>query len=131
MLQRDLVFTIQGFGYCAGNGYECTEPVIAEIRAVGRIDADRIGSPPRVTKKCRHSAALLLIRSIITCDLLFFVYFSVETFYLWIQPVAPRRLTMIQSPSIFRTGSFVFLFRSPTLGAEVLFQAYTAVCAVV
>ena len=45
VLEGDLVFAVQGFGDSAGNGNKRAKAVIAEVRTIGRIDADRGASP--------------------------------------------------------------------------------------
>ena len=41
VLECDFVLAVQGLGNRAGNGYKRAQPVIAEVCAVGRIDAER------------------------------------------------------------------------------------------
>ena len=45
VLQSDLILTVKGFSNRAGHGHQCTQTVVAEIRTVGWIDADRGLSP--------------------------------------------------------------------------------------
>jgi hypothetical protein len=46
VLERNFVFAVQGLCYRAGYGYKGAQAVVAEVRTVGRIDADRRESPP-------------------------------------------------------------------------------------
>ena len=45
MLEGHFVFAVQGLSDRAGNGYKGAQTVVTEVRAVGRIDADRGSSP--------------------------------------------------------------------------------------
>ena len=46
MLEGDFVFAVQRLRDGAGSGYKCAQAIVAEVYAVGRIDADRGRSPP-------------------------------------------------------------------------------------
>ena len=46
VLKRHFVFAVQGLSDRAGNGYKGTQAVVAEVCAVGWINADRGDSPP-------------------------------------------------------------------------------------
>ena len=56
VLQGYLIFAVQGFGDSAGYGYKGAQAVIAEVCAVGRIDAYRGMSPP-----CGQNKSVALI----------------------------------------------------------------------
>ena len=47
MLEGHFVFAVQGLSDRAGNGDKRAQAVVTEVRAVGRIDANRGMSPPR------------------------------------------------------------------------------------
>ncbi len=63
MLEGHFVFAVQGLSDRAGNGDKCAQAVVAEVCAVGRIDADRGVSPPRGHNKKHRTLIRCLIGS--------------------------------------------------------------------